>query len=221
MSGLVSKNSIHHFGDSYGTVKYPDHFVHLIANKLGVEYYSYCNIGDSNELIFQKILEQYTTFKPGDIVFVNFSFVNRGCYYDYEMKRIMPSNNFYNEIYDTVQHQWLQNVKEKEKINLLLDYYLNYDDDYNRRLFRLIDTFFISLFKDKKIQLYYIFIDEADYSNELLTIGNNIKFEGGFGKWLLNKGWHTNEDCHYSLGIQPELAEIVLEKVNYFKQSII
>jgi hypothetical protein len=221
MSGLVNKNTIHHFGDSYATSGLATHFVNLIANDIGINYCNYAKIGDSNELIFQKILEKYNIFKKGDIVFINFSFVNRGCYYDYTLNKVMPSNNFYTEIYDDIQYKWLESVNEKEKINLLFDYYLKYDDDYNRRIFYLINTFLKSLIDEKEIKLYYIFIDNPTYINELLTVGTNINFENGFGKWLLSKKWHENENCHYTMGIQPELANIVLDKVSKFRTSII
>ena len=56
-----------------------------------------------------------------------------------------------------------EKTNEIEKVNFLLEYYTKYDEDYNRRLFNLINSFFEFLIKDKNIQLYYIFLDNATY----------------------------------------------------------
>lgn len=210
--------SFHHFGDSYATVKYYDdnkHFCHHIADSLG---YSYCfnGLGGlSNELIFNRILSNLGSMVDGDILFINFSYLVRGCYYDRKNKEIKSTNTLYNEMYKNkiFNQSKYKNQLIEDGIIDLLNYYLDNALDYNVRLFTLMDSMFKYLI-EKGINIFYIFVEEFDWSNELLNYGINISFKDGFGNWLIKNNFHNEEDIHYTVGIQPMLADLILRKTN-------
>ncbi len=216
-------NKFHHFGDSYATVKYYDdnkHFCHHIANSLR---YSYCFNGFgglSNELIFTRILSNLGSMVDGDILFINFSYLARGCYYDRKNKEIKSTNTLYNEMYNNKIFN--KKIYNKEIINEgvvdLVNYYLTNTIDYNVRLFTLIDNVFKFLF-EKGINIFYIFVEEIDWSDGLLNYGVNISFKDGFGNWLVKNNFHKEEDIHYTVGIQPMLCDVILRKTNYLSKD--
>ena len=217
-------NSLYHFGDSYATVKYYDnnkHFCHHIANELNLEYCFDGLGGLSNELIFNIILSKLSEFKEKDVIFVNFSFFVRGCYYDKKIKQIKSTNTLYNEMYDNKIYN--KNIYKKEIINEgavdLVNYYLTNTIDYNIRLFTLIDNVFKFLV-EKGINIFYIFVEEMDWSDGLLNYGINISFKDGFGNWLVKNNFHNEEDVHYTVGIQPMLCDVILRKTNYLSDDI-
>jgi len=210
---------IFHFGDSYGTIKYYDSnkiFCHHIADIIGFEFNTYAFGGLSNEIIFKKILDNLQYYNQGDILFINFSFLSRGCYYDKIKKEIKSTNTLYNEIYNnTIYNTRAYNkiLKQNEGVLSLVEYYLNNPIDYNFRLFGLINPVFQYL-ESKDVSIFYIFAEEADYTDSLLHFGTNIKFKNGYVKWLLENGFHNEEDIHYSVGVQPMLADVILRKTN-------
>ena len=214
-----------HFGDSYGTVKYSDgnkHFCHHISDSIKYEYISAFTYGGaSNEIIFRKILEQLHNYKEGDIIFINFSFLSRGCFLNKVTNTIESTNTLYNEIYDKKmfnKYKYSRVLEENEGVLSLVDYYIKNSVDYNFRLFKLINPLFEYLIS-KKISIFYIFIEESSYTDTLLNYGTNIKFEDGFGNWLIKNNFHNNEDVHYSIGIQPMLADVILRKTDNLNQN--
>jgi hypothetical protein len=214
-----------HFGDSYGTVKYSGgnkHFCHHISDSIEYEYVSaFTNGGASNEIIFRKILEQLHNYKEGDIIFINFSFLSRGCFLNKITNKIESTNALYNEIYDHEiynKKKYSRVLEENEGVLSLVDYYIKNPIDYNFRLFKLINPLFEYLIS-KKISIFYIFIEESSYTDTLLNCGTNIKFEDGFGNWLIKNNFHNNEDIHYSIGIQPMLADVILRKTDNLNQN--
>lgn len=213
-------NKIHHFGDSYGGVMYPSiHFVELISEKLGYKYIWNCNGGSSNEMIFSKLLNKIYKFESNDILFLNFSFFIRGSYYDKDTKEIMSTNRFVSEhtegnTYGKIQKQFYE--KDMEFMSGVISYILEYNEDYNRKLFEKFDIIF-KLLLEKKISVFYIFNENCNFSDDLLKYGTHIKFNDGFCNWLTKMGYHNQEDCHYTLGIQPNIMEHVF---NEMKKSI-
>jgi hypothetical protein len=211
------KSTIHHFGDSYTTVndqltlKPKDNFIQLIGNKLNCQYYNLGYCGGSNEMIFNIILKHSDKIKNNQILFVNFSFLTRGTYYDEDTNKIEATNTLYHEIYDI---KYFERANGDEKKLLLVDYFLKYHKDYNFRLFTLIDNFFKFLIKEKNIRIYYIHIDDMEYIDDLLSVGNRIKFEGGFGNWLKANDFHEEEEGHYTKNIQDILFRIISDKTN-------
>jgi hypothetical protein len=214
-----------HFGDSYGTVKYygdNKHFCHHIADSIEYEYTAAFTVGGaSNEIIFREILEQLHNYKEGDIIFINFSFLSRGCFLNKITNKIESTNALYNEIYDYEiynKKKYSRVLEENEGVLSLVDYYIKNPIDYNFRLFKLINPLFEYLIS-KKISIFYIFIEESSYTDTLLNCGTNIKFEDGFGNWLIKNNFHNNEDIHYSIGIQPMLADVILRKTDNLNQN--
>ena len=210
-------NTIHHFGDSYGANLYDfnkknkkKHFVEIIAEHLNYQYKTDCIGGLSNEQILNVMLMCLNEIKKGDIVFVNFSFFCRGCWYDETNKLVKSTNIFYNEIH---QDKIFARAGGDEKILGLLNYYLKDTEDYARRIFTLINTLF-KYFIAIGVNIFYIYIDGDEFSNSLLSVGNNIKFKKGFGIWLKNNGFHKEEEGHYSEGIQSAIANAILNKTN-------
>lgn len=216
-------NSLYHFGDSYATVKYYDdnkHFCHHIANELNLEYCFDAFGGLSNELIFDRILNRLNDFKEGDVIFVNFSFFVRGCYYDKKSKDIKSTNTLYNEIYNNKIYNTKLYNREilNDGVVDLIKYYLNNTIDYNVRIFKLIDSVFKFL-NENGVLIFYIFIEEFEWSDFLLKNGTNISFTNGFYKWLQKNNFHNEEDIHYTVGIQPMLSDVILRKTNYLSKD--
>ena len=212
--------NLFHFGDSYGTVKNYEnnkHFCNHIADYLEMRYVSHAFGGLSNELIFSRILDNLQYIKKNDIIFINFSFFSRGCYYDETEKQIKSTNWLYNDIQkDKLYNEEL--YKNKKFINLV-DYYIKHQIDYNFRLFRLIESTFNYL-NQKGIKIFYIFVENSDYSNDLLHFGTQIYFENGFVNWLIKNKFHLGEDVHYTNGIQKMLADVLLRKTNNLKEDL-
>ena len=107
----------------------------------------------------------------------------------------------------------LENANNNEKLLHLIEYYLDYTEDYARRIFELYNEIFKQLIA-KGCSIYYIYIDDAPYADSLLKCGYNIKFEEGFGRWLKHNNFHNEEEGHYTKGIQPALANALLQKTN-------
>ena len=201
-------NKLHHFGDSYATnPNNTKHFVELLSYKLNLTYVPYGVGGYSNELILTRFMKEIYNFKDGDVLFFNFSFFIRGTYYDKNKKQIVSSNYFVNDTF--------RNYSEKDLVGLeyvmsIFDYHLNNTEDYNRKVFDKFDTLFELLVK-KNIKIYYLFIENSEFSDDLLKNGFNIKFPTGFCKWLYQMDYHKEQDCHYTRGIQGNIYNHIVE----------
>jgi hypothetical protein len=207
-------NKIYHFGDSYGCVRTENkHFVQLMSEKLGYGYEWNCVGGSSNEMIFSKLLKNIYRFESGDMLFFNFSFFIRGSYYDMDNKEVMSTNQYVSE--NILNHGEITGgffkIDRLEYMSGVLSYILDYNQDYNRKLFENFNILFELLTK-KNITIYYIYNENSDFSDDLLKYGNHIKFDNGFCNWLTEMGYHNLEDGHYTLGVQPNIMEHVLNK---------
>lgn len=205
-------NTVYHFGDSYGVIPHNKTFVELAANQAG---YNYCNKavgGLSNEMILDVLLKNLNTILPGDIVFINFSFFKRGCWYDERVNRIRSTNELYNDVYSNKQY-----IEAKGRnIIALVDYYLHYTKDYNVRIFTLINSA-LEYLSQKEIKVYYIFVEDSEWAKTLIKTGIDIKFNNGFCTWLQKNKFHSEEEGHYSKGVQPLLANLILNKTDQFR----
>ena len=211
--------TLHHFGDSYTTVNDAltltpiDNFVQIVVKNISMDYVNLGYCGGSNEMIFDIILRNAHEIKKNDIVFINFSFLTRGTYYDEINNKVDATNTLYHEIYDK---KYFEKANQNQKLLHLIEYYLEYHKDYNFRIFKLYDDFFKFLIKEKNIKLYYMHIDDMDYIDNLLSVGANIKFEKGFGGWLISNDYHKEEEGHYAKNIQKILANIISDKTQNF-----
>jgi len=205
-------NNFFHFGDSYATVgefALTKHFCGIIADNIGYTYRAYGRGGRSNEQILNDIIKLFDTFKKNDIVFINFSFFTRGCWYNKTENRIQSTNVFFD---DNSQNKTKLPINN-ENLLYLLEYYIKNSEDYAKKIFTLFNSVLENL-ERKNIKIFYIFVQETEYSSDLLKVGTNIQFEGGFSKWLKSNNFHNGTDVHYTNGIQPILADIILKITN-------
>ena len=214
-------STIFHFGDSFGTTSYtdvesPKHFVNICADNIGYEYINFSERGISNEMILNKLLKNIYSFKKNDIVFINFSYLVRGCFYSEKDRCVKSTNILYDETHNKEQFYNADN----EKVLKLFDYYLNETEDYNRRIFLLFNTLIGQLI-NKGIKVFYIHIDNLFLTNNLLDVGNNIIFEDGFYSWLFDNGLVKGGEGHYTPSIQEFIANEILNRTNNLNKKLI
>ena len=196
-----------HFGDSYGTTGMIDkHYIQDISERINHKYIYEVVPGSSNEEILTKLLSSIMDIKEGDILFFNFSFFTRGCYYDREESKIISTNYFYND-----SDKDFTIGDHKDYIIDIISYQLDNNEDYNRRLFFQFDTIFKQLHR-RNIPINYIFIRENEWSNSLLNYGTKISFSPDFYTWLNDNGYHNNQECHYTLGVQPIIRDYIMKQ---------
>ena len=202
-------NTIYHFGDSYATTgMYDTHFVNLISERLNYDYKCGGIIpGGSNEIILNRLLYNMMDIKENDILFVNFSFFVRGSYYDRQENQIKSTNSYYNEFLSTFSFE-----PTKDYIMGIINYQLDHNEDYNRRLFHQFNTIFERL-HHMGVQIYYIYITENEWSDSLLDYGTKIKFPTDFSSWLDANGYHNQEECHYTRGVQGHICDYVMKQI--------
>lgn len=219
-------NTIHHFGDSYGVINFTNnkkvilnkdslHFIEICANKLNKKYINYSVPGNSNEVILKNIIEKMNTFKKNDIVFIQFSYFCRGNWWNETTQTIENTNSLYDEQYDT---KYFERANNNKKLLSLVNYYLNYTEDYARRIFDIINVVIKQLIT-MEICVFFIHIDDDIYECPLLNSGYNIKFEKGFGNWLSLNKFHNEEEAHYTKGTQSILSKIILDKTKNFTNT--
>ena len=200
-------NKLYHFGDSYSmSPTGTKHYFELISDKLNLVYELYGVGGSSNELILTRFLKEIYNFKDGDVIFFNFSFFVRGTYYDKNKKEILSSNYFVN---DTLRNYREKDLEGLEYVMDVFDYHVNNLEDYNRKVFDKFDTVFELLVK-RNIKIYYLFIENSEFSDDLLKNGFNIKFPTGFHNWLHHMDYHKEEDCHYTKGVQGDIYNHII-----------
>ena len=207
--------NVHHFGDSYASTGSNDkHFVKILAEKNGYNYKMINTIkpGSSNELMLNNLLYKIFEIEDGDILFFNFSFFVRGCYYDKEKKEIQSTNSYYND----GPNENGRISKCDQYIRDVVTYQLDCSEDYNRRLFHQFDALFEQLYK-RNIVVNYIFNEETSWCNELLKYGNKIKFNNGFVNWLYSKDYHKEEECHYTRGVQELIYDEIIKQMVFSK----
>jgi hypothetical protein len=206
--------TIYHFGDSYGTVgPYDKHFVTLISERMGnIKYSNQVTGGLSNEQMLTKLLSCVMNIQKVDMLFFNFSFFTRGCYYNREMNRIMSTNSIYNDS-SLMYVKDKSNRTEHDYVIDIINHQLDHNEDYNRRLFHQFDTIFKQL-DLMDIPIYYIFIVENEWSDTLLNYGNKISFPTDFNTWLDDNDYHRQEECHYTRGIQEHICDYVMGQMS-------
>lgn len=201
--------TLYHFGDSYATVnKTNKHFVDLIGEKLKYNCFGIGRVpGGSNEIILNRLLSVMMDIKKDDILFFNFSFFVRGSYYNKQRGEVMSTNYHYNDM--------LLNFSFNPREDYVMDiitHQLDHNEDYNKRIFHQFNTIFKQLHL-KGVKIFYIFIVENEWSDSLLKYGTKITFPTDFTSWLEFNGYHNQEDCHYTLGVQGNICDYVMEQM--------
>ena len=202
-----------HYGDSYAVVNdfaKDKHFCGIMADILELKYLSYGYSGLSNEQLLNQILKDAFEYASGDVIFINFSFFQRGCWYDSKNNDIKSTNVFYDELKMKNTDKLLN---DNQQILSLVNYYVDYPEDYAKKIFKLFNTLITNLVM-RGVKVFYIFVESTPWSNSLLNSGVNINFPNGFSKWLIKNNLHLEQDSHYSQGIQPMLADMILRKTN-------
>lgn len=144
-------------------------------------------------------------------MFVNFSFISRGSWYNNKKNQVESTNRFNDRAF--WEKRFSKSEDENNKVISLINYYLEYTEDYVSRVFTLINST-LSYIESSGISIFYIFIDDAPYLEGLIKVGTNIKFKNGFHIWLRDNGFHGEEEGHYTFGIQQMLSNVILKKTN-------
>ena len=219
----MNKNKLYHFGDSFSiSTGTQENFGTKIAEYYKLNYIHLGNGGDSNDQILEKIMKEQYQFKIGDIVLINFSFLSRFLTVD-ENGTLISSARYFddsNRGFTGDQREYFNND------DTVLDYFLNNNYEYNIRLFSLINTF-LSILVERGITIYSVMIRKEElYKGKKiykiedydLKLFNELIFEPTYFDWLVNRGWKNEEEGHYTKGIQEELSQEYIKRINYLKK---
>jgi len=218
----MSKNTLYHFGDSFSiAIGYDMSFGKKIADNYELRYVHLGVGGDSNDQILQKIMKEQYQIKRGDVILINFSFLSRFLTVD-ENGTLISSARYF----DDSQKWFTEDQLEYFNYDVtVLDYFLNNNYEYNIRLFSLINTF-LSILVERGVTIYSVMIRKEnlfkgkkiykieDYD---LKLFNELIFEPTYFDWLVNRGWKNEEEGHYTKGIQEELAQEYIKRIDQFK----
>jgi len=120
------------------------------------------------------------------------------------MGELKSTNYYYND-----KSKFRKINAQKDYIIDIITHLLDYNEDYNRRVFHQFNTIFEQLHL-MDIPIYYIFIVENEWSDTLLNYGNKICFPTDFSTWLDDNEYHNQEECHYTRGIQENICDYVM-----------
>lgn len=216
------KNTLYHFGDSFGKAEnFSNSFGIKIANHYGLKYLDFSDGGLSNDQILQRILSNLHIFKNGDVVLINFSYLTRFLTLDPNLNLTSTAKYFDD---NSKQSTDLMNSFYDGR-ETLMDYFLNYNFEYNIKLFKTINSLLDSLNK-MGIKTYSVLLKkDILYNGERLInpneyeldLINELKFEPTYYDWLVNKGWKNEEEGHYTKGIQDELYLEYIKRINNYE----
>ena len=219
----MSKNTLYHFGDSFSmSLGTGTNFGKRIADNYDLKYLHLGNGGDCNDQILEKIMKEQYQIKRGDIVLINFSFLSRFLTVD-ENGTLISSARYFDDSsrgFTGDQREYFNND------DTVLDYFLNNNYEYNIRLFSLINTF-LSILVERGIKIYSVMIRKEElYKGKKiykiedydLKLFNELIFEPTYFDWLVNRGWKNEEEGHYTKGIQEELSQEYIKRINYLKK---
>lgn len=216
------KNTLYHFGDSFGKAEnFSNSFGIKIANHYGLKYLDLSDGGLSNDQILQKILTNLHIFKGGDVVLINFSYLTRFLTLDPNLN-LTSTAKFFDD--NSKQSTDLMDSFYDGR-EIMMDYFLNFNYEYNIKLFKTINCLLNSLEKMgvrvlsvllKKDSLFMG--DHKIQPNEYdLELVNELKFEPTYYDWLVNRGWKNEEEGHYTKGIQDELCLEYIKRIDLIK----
>lgn len=238
-------NNFWHFGDSFSfndfnlesEWKQEDNFGHIISKKLGLDYKFRSLTGISNYQIFNLILQEYSNFIEGDVIFINWSFFSRGQYIDLnelnlnsetiqigeiiENNIVKSTNHWFDENHSQFNEDAFEFYDFITNHQFLMDYNLKYNLDFNVKLFYNIITFFQNLIQ-KNIKIYNLFIRDNEYLfyntkkyklNFENLLGETLKFEPSYFEWLEKNEYKGEEEGHYTKGMQTILAEEIHQRM--------
>jgi hypothetical protein len=217
-------NTLYHFGDSFGKAEnYANSFGIKIANHYGLKYLDFSDGGLSNDQILQKMLNNLDLFKRADVILINFSYLSRFFTLNPNLELTSTAKYFDDNSGRGTDHyeSFYQNRET------LLDYFLNYNYEYNIKLFTTINSLLNGL-KKRGVEVYSVllkkdslFMDGKEIkSNEYsFNLPNEVKFNPTYYEWLVDRGWKNEEEGHYTKGIQDELASEYIKRIDIIRNN--
>lgn len=239
-------NTLWHFGDSFGCWKRHNNdrsakkgYSEYIANEYNLIFSHHAVEGECSEQTFNRILKQFSKFKSGDFIIINWSFFNRISFLNKEFQNrttntfvTYPGFNGPDTIFEFPHEQ----PYSKDYCKYVLESKLNFSTIESMGMFiNLIFPFLISLkemgctiinsFNSDIVDISSIepsefFIPNTDKVNLEKLVPDELPFiNWGYDNQYLgflenNNFSKEDEDVHYRYGIQNELANHWISKIN-------
>jgi len=194
--------------DEFGNVNWgcrwnPDYstrtWTALLSNDMGMKYKCYAESGSSNQTIFRELLNQIHTIDGGDLVVINWTWINRWDFYnseDTKWETLRPtgtSNSKFNNIYfKYLQSELWDKLETLKVITLAIN-------TLNSKNIKFLMTCIDELIMDKKFHSPpYIEVIQSIMDDDILWFDNK-----GFYNWSIENnypisdvGGHPLEEAH-------------------------
>lgn len=221
------QKNLWHFGDSFGNAcKEEHHHIFKIAKRNNLYYHDCILTGKSNLMILNYLIRYMHKMTEGDLVYIHWSFFQRGEYIDDDMD-LQSTNIWYDETHKNL-HSGSENLMFSHR-NTILNYFLNFNFDSTIKLFNWQVKPILDYLKTKKVTVVNSFIQKDPlYLNGIefkrgseIILENEISFGNEdnpqyFKDYLEQRGWRNEECCHYTNGIQEELSTIIELKIKKY-----
>lgn len=219
-------NKLWHFGDSWSKCSSEENiFSHYIAKYYEIELKHFGQGGTGNFEIFYNIIKNDTEYKLGDLILINWSYFSRPTLTEIDGGLIGVDNLFKLFPEKTIKSKIDENAK-----NFLMDWVndWNFIDQY--KLFRYIIFPYIRGLEKRGIKIKMVFLEQHFPINTFKSLYyNKIGIQDKiitdiFSKWVLHfhpfylsyidkLGWAKQESGHYTFGIQEQLAEKYIKRI--------
>ena len=223
------KNTLFHFGDSFGTWGDGKHplsakkgFSEYIADYFNLDFKHLAEGGSNNHQITSRILDYYEVFKPNDMILINWSFLER-----FPVITNHPAIDF-NSIVSSMSAD--HNIVDKE----YLYYNVVEKSKYLKEEWKLLLLLFINpLFKNLNIKNVNIFcafnnllFDDIWYTADKILYNTslsdtNIFSENYVGLMDEQQFLLEGQDNHYKFGVQKEIAELWIDYMKPLSKKLI
>lgn len=220
-------NTLFHFGDSFsdningsGTSKL---FSEYVADSLCLSYENYSWGGQNNELILHSLLINLDRIKPGDVVFINYSFPNRFLLSVRPNTPITPQSNLENYSH-LIGKKFITSANADSLILSIFDFDKNlYTLDsadlieaasylHKHHQSKVVDEYFDSVGKlliDRGCKPYIIYNSELDSK---LKNWKEIKFEKSYYYYLEMNNYLSSEPNAVA-HCKPEVHSLIAEYI--------
>ena len=163
-------------------------------------------------------------FKKGDLVYIHWSFFQRGEYIDDNMDLQVQMCGMMKHIKIYIQENLIFSHR-----NTILNYFLNFNFDSTVKLFDWLVKPILEYLKQEELRTVNCFIEKDPLllngvelkDGSVIKLNNEITFGYEetplyFKKYLESRGWRNEECCHYTNGIQEELSTIIENKIKKY-----
>lgn len=232
-------NTLYHFGDSFGTWGNKDYpeleakkgFSEYIADYYNLNFEHYAHAGYSNQQIISSIIKNYNKFKNGDFILINWSFLHRCVYLNKHNGVHTTSDLIHGFDPNNLNLNYMVNRFKLDNVDYL-KYLLFQKSEFTKQeailLFKMIINPLLKNLIDVGCNVINTFNDNSlGFNQGTLNISSNLledsikkinwgDEDGGEYIWFINKMGYRNdsEDQHYKFGIQEELANHWIDKIN-------